>query len=169
MERVRAIMSHPDFERYISLNKELEAHREFCCHQMEHALDVARIYYILYLESRNNTPGLEGLDINQAKEIIYATSLLHDIGRRSQYQNKALDHAREGAALAEPILKEAGFNEKEIEIILDAIGEHRNPHTVGLGKILYRADKLSRNCAQCKAREKCYKLSEMEAKNGLVY
>jgi uncharacterized protein len=136
---------------------------------MEHAIDVARIYYILYLESKKNFSGLEELNFNQAKEIIYATGLLHDVGRWIQYQNKALDHAQESAVLAGPILKEAGFNEKEIEFILEAIRKHRDPHTFGLGKLLYRADKLSRNCIQCKVRDKCYKLSEMEAKDGLVY
>ena len=172
MERLQAVLSHPDFAAYLKLNEEQEVNREFCRHQLQHALDVARIYYILCLEEGQDGSLLEELgsgSISQARELIYATAILHDIGRWKQYLNPDLDHAQEGAILAEPILQDAGFNQDEIKVGLAAIRAHRNPHARGLGKLLYRADKLSRNCKKCQARNKCYKLTDMESGESILY
>ena len=51
--------------------KKFEHDREFCCHQITHLLDVARIAYIKNLEA--------GLGID--KELIYTAAILHDIGK----------------------------------------------------------------------------------------
>ncbi|ATW27053.1 HD domain-containing protein [Candidatus Formimonas warabiya] len=171
MQRVHAIMAHPDFQIYMALNEQQEINREFCCHQLQHALDVARIYYILCLEANKEKPLPELREMNgeQVKELVYAAGLLHDIGRWKQYLDKSLDHAEEGAALAKPILQDAGFTPEEIKIAIDAIRAHRDAHAAGMGKVLYRADKLSRNCTGCKAKDKCYKLSEMETLENILY
>lgn len=171
MERVQAVLSHPDFEAYLMLNEKQEVNREFCCHQLQHALDVARIYYILCLEADKDGGLYEFKDMSmeQAKELIYAVALLHDIGRWKQYLDPKLDHAEEGAILAKPILQDTGFKTDEINIALEAIRAHRNSHALGLGKILYRADKLSRNCKKCRARDKCDKLDRMETRENILY
>jgi uncharacterized protein len=171
MERVQAVLVHPDFETYLKFNEEQEVHREFCRHHLQHALDVARIYYILYLEEGRDgaLPEFRGLCMGQAKEIIYAAALLHDIGRWRQYLDQSLDHGLEGALLAKPILQDAGFKSGEIDIALEAIRSHRNPHAQGAGKLLYRADKLSRNCQKCAARAKCSKLAKMETRDSILY
>ncbi|HHT64097.1 MAG: HD domain-containing protein [Bacillota bacterium] len=171
MERVQAILSHPDFGVYLKLNEQHEKNREFCCHQWQHALDVARIYYILYLEKSRDRilSGFEDMTMDHAKELIYATALLHDIGRWKQYLDPALDHAEEGAVLAKPILEDVGFKAHEIELVLGAIRAHRNPCAKGIGGLLFRADKLSRNCKNCGARSKCNRLANMETKEKLLY
>ena len=50
-----------------------ELNRKFCCHNIEHSLDVARIGYIMILEQ----------NLNIDKELFYAAALLHDAGRYS--------------------------------------------------------------------------------------
>lgn len=171
MERVQEILSHPDFEIYLKLNEKQEVNREFCCHQLQHALDVARIYYILCLEAGKKAAlfELQEMSMEKIKELVYGIALLHDIGRWRQYLDHNLDHAAESAILAKPILKDCGFSTYEIEIALKAIRAHRDAHASGLGKILYRADKLSRDCKHCQARNKCYKLNSMETREKIVY
>jgi len=171
MERVQAILSHPDFEIYLKLNEKQEINREFCCHQLQHALDVARIYYILCLEADKMgvLPELKDMSMEQIKELVYAVALLHDIGRWKQYLDHNLDHAEESAILAKPVLQDSGFLSHEIDIALEAIRAHRDSYAHGLGKILYRADKLSRNCKNCKVRYKCNKLDKMETRENILY
>ena len=50
MREVEAIRKHPLYVEYYDRLKESEKERKFCCHQMEHLLDVARIAYICNLE-----------------------------------------------------------------------------------------------------------------------
>lgn len=171
MERVQGILAHPDFEIYLKLNEKQEVNREFCCHQLQHALDVARIYYILCLEAgkMDSLTELQDMSMEKIKELVYGIALLHDIGRWKQYLDHNLDHAEESAVLAKPILKDCGFSTNEIEIALKAIRAHRDTNAYGLGKILYRADKLSRDCKHCQARDKCYKLDSMETKENIIY
>jgi putative nucleotidyltransferase with HDIG domain len=126
---------------------ELEKEREFCLHDLNHSLDVARIGYIISLEEK----------LNVSCELIYAAALLHDIGRADEYEKK-LSHHEQSAVLAGEILSECGFNEKENCEICEAIAAHKRPDDdkTGLKYILYRADKLSRKCFDCKMYEECY-------------
>ncbi len=147
MDRVERIRSNPFFLKHIKENEEKEVNREFCKHTLEHSLDVARILYILVLE--------QGLDIS--KDVLYAMALLHDIGRYTA-EDKLSSHHIAGAYIAKGILESSGYNTLEIQNICDAIEAH---HTLSsddnpLKELLYRADKLSRNCFDCKAYEKCY-------------
>lgn len=147
MDRVNLILSNSKYQEYIDKIKQAEEDRIFCLHNMSHFMDVARIAYSINLE--------EGLEIS--KELIYATALLHDIGRFKQYE-KGTPHELASAELAPEILAETGFEEQEQEEILKAIREHRNKEIAkekSLAGIIYRADKLSRPCFACEAEKQC--------------
>ena len=147
MDRVNLILSNSKYQEYIDKIKQAEEDRIFCLHNMSHFMDVARIAYNINLE--------EGLEIS--KELIYATALLHDIGRFMQYE-EGTPHELASAELAPEILAETGFEEQEQEEILKAIREHRNKEIAkekSLAGIIYRADKLSRPCFACDAEKQC--------------
>ncbi len=148
MERINQIMEHPLYLYHLQKIEEVEQERIFCKHGIEHALDVARIMYIQILEQH----------LSYQKDIIYATALLHDIGRYEQYE-KQIPHNDAGAGIAAGILKECGYNIEEIAGITEAIRWHRKKcdgEQDSLKEVLYQADKLSRNCFACKAQKECY-------------
>lgn len=146
MDRIDKIISNQDFIRNLEIIDNAEINREFCKHDLNHLLDVARIAYIYCLENNYK------LD----KEIIYATALMHDIGRSMEYQN-ILQHDKAAAIIVPNILNKAGFNDNEIDEIIKSISIHRekNCQKTLLDKVIYYADKKSRNCFYCKVREKC--------------
>lgn len=147
MERVNQICRHPLWRESMEKIQELEQGRVFCRHDAAHCLDVARIAYIEDLEN--------GLGIS--REWIYATALLHDIGRHLQYL-EGIPHHQASAMAAETILKDCGFTQTERQEILAAILQHRIRETAEKGDLaglLYRADKASRNCLFCQAAEAC--------------
>ncbi len=149
MERVNRIVSHVKYQAYLKEIEELEQERIFCRHQMGHFLSVARIAMLMKEE--------EGLFVD--KELIYAAALLHDIGRGVQYQTGE-PHEQASAKIAPEILSECFFQEAEISEILQAIIGHRDPESArntDLSGLLYRADKLSRECFCCKAKDECDK------------
>ena len=92
MKRVNKILENSTYQEYIRKNKAAEVDRIFCCHNMEHFLDVARIAQIINLEEK----------LELSKELIYATALLHDIGRHVQYED-GTPHEVASAKLAENI------------------------------------------------------------------
>lgn len=147
MERVEKILNNEEFLDLLGKIDALEKDRIFCKHGLSHLLDVARIGWILILE--------EGISIK--KDIFYAAALLHDLGRYDQY-TKEIPHAKASAELAKKLLPDAGFLPKEVEQIARAISLHgkecdRTHDTFSW--VLYRADKLSRNCFVCKAQKEC--------------
>ena len=150
MKRVNAIITHPVYREYYDRLEALEQERSFCRHQMTHLLDVARIAYIRSLE---NT-----LDLD--KEVIYATALLHDIGKSLQYEKK-IPHEISGVEIAERILSslpaELSFSAEEMQMILTAIRGHRRLRSDAepLEKLLYESDKASRTCFACPAEPEC--------------
>lgn len=145
MKRANAVWNHPLYRQQLQELQQLEKDRRYCKHTPEHFLDVARLAYLFSME--------QGLKLD--KELIYTTALLHDIGRVEQY-TMGIPHEQAGMQLAEPILKDCGFKEEEIGEIVAAIGSHRLKEQSGtLGKILYQADKKSRNCFLCKVRKEC--------------
>lgn len=147
MDRLNQILRNKSYREYYNKIEKAEADRSFCLHDIQHFLAVARIAMLLNLQ--------ENLQIKQ--EFIYITSILHDIGRFEQYEN-GTPHEKASVILAEPILHESGFNDEEISIILEAIDNHRNKEVVGTGTlndIIYRADKMSRNCFLCKMYQEC--------------
>lgn len=157
MRRIDDIVQNQQYIQCCLLNEKAEVNREFCRHGIDHALAVARISYILALEK----------NIMIQKDVIYAAALLHDIGRALQYSQK-LSHHEEGARIAGEILEQCGYTQEEIGMIAEAIQAHKieemstsNP----LKSILYRADKLSRECYLCKVTDKCYWSEDMKNKN----
>ncbi len=139
-------------QQYVSLLEQLtvlESGRIFCRHDLQHFLDVARLMYIMALEQH----------LSLSKDLIYAAALLHDIGRVQQYTQQ-LPHNQASAEIAASVLKDCGYLPDECRCICKAILSHRNtdvfPGEEVLSALLYRADKLSRNCFCCQAREDCY-------------
>ncbi|MFL0250582.1 HD domain-containing protein [Clostridium neuense] len=144
-DRINLILRNDKFNKYLNKNESLEKHREFCHHNINHFLDVARIAYIISLEEK----------LNLKKDIIYAAALLHDIGKWQQYESN-IPHNEASAKLAVEILKVSNFNDSEINLVTNAIKNHRKKTEAStLSSILYKSDKLSRNCFNCKAIKKC--------------
>lgn len=147
MDRVNCILNNERFKIYLAENERAEGGREFCGHDIGHFLDVARLMMILNAEEA----------LAEKQELIYAAALLHDIGRHIQYAD-GTPHEQASARLAEPILAECGFDNKETDVIIDAILHHRDISVQAeknLRGFLYRADKLSRPCYACKAEPRC--------------
>ena len=146
MDRINKILRNEQFNMFINKNMIAEKDRVFCHHDLNHLLDVARIAYIMSLE--------ENLDI--AKDLIYATALLHDIGRWKEYESGE-DHAVISSDLCEEILCKANFTKQEIKLIKNAIKNHRikDNHESKLSKIIYESDKASRFCFDCKGKLLC--------------
>lgn len=149
MKRAQRILNDPEFLRNVQMNEACEKERKFCTHGLSHFLDVARIAYILNFEN--------GLSLD--KEKIYAAALLHDIGKWKQYED-GTPHEKSGAELAAPILRNAGFLQDDIREITEAVSAHREPESApakNLTGVLFCADKLSRNCLFCGAKEDCHR------------
>lgn len=147
MDRIDRIMAHPMYRQMLMEVKLAEESRIFCKHGMGHLLDVARIAWIMNLEEG---AGLE-------KDIVYAAAFLHDIGKAKQYK-EGVPHEITSGELAESILPDCGFLPEETENIKTAILSHRDKGIMGeksLRGILYRADKASRACYDCKAFADC--------------
>ena len=123
MKRANLIYHHPVFQEKFRALQEAEKDRMFCRHTLEHFIDVARLMYIYSLEHH----------LSASKELIYATALMHDIGRIDQIE-AGIPHEQAGAVLCDVILPDVG-----------------NP----LYEMLYWADKKSRNCFACSMREVC--------------
>ncbi|MDD6328574.1 MAG: HD domain-containing protein [Eubacteriales bacterium] len=149
MERLNQILQHTLFRKSMEEIQKAELKREYCLHGLEHSLDVARISYIINLEEQLNIP----------KDIIYGMALLHDIGRSKEYLQGQSHHVA-GASLAGQILLDCGYLQTETDMICRAITCHKseliNTEQNVLCSLLYRADKLSRNCFNCKAYNTCY-------------
>ncbi len=146
MDRINLIINNQKYLNHLKKNRKHEKKRIYCKHNLQHFLDVARIAYIYNLES--------GLNIE--KDLIYATALLHDIGKWQQYESK-IPHCSASALLSQEILEECGFVPEEIEKITSAILTHRSypDSEAELNLLIYRADKQSRRCFACKAYNNC--------------
>ena len=148
MKKVDQIIRHPLFKMSMEKIRVLEAQRRFCCHDISHSLDVARIAYIRTLE--------QGMDYS--KEVLYGAALLHDIGRWQQYI-AGIPHHEASKELAERILEDTDFDHEEKNQILEGIRCHRSLEEAGedsFAAVLYEADKQSRVCWLCEAYEECY-------------
>lgn len=145
MKRLLYITNHPEYQSAYRRIQDAEKGRAFCLHDTGHFLAVSRIAYILVLEER--------LDVK--KDVIYAAGFLHDIGRGKQYA-EGIPHEEAGISIASAILSESPYNIEERSTILLLLGSHRRPGIDKLSCLFGRADKLSRDCSNCKAREECY-------------
>lgn len=159
MLEIEYIRNHPLYQNcYMRLQK-AEKERKFCCHTMEHFLDVARIAWILNLEQ----------DLKIRKPVIYSMALLHDIGKYRQYE-EGYPHEKASAEIAEILFQElpkGSFSEEEEHAILHAIQNHRVQRidwikqkenldlSQALECLLYTADKKSRACYSCPSEQEC--------------
>jgi len=117
----------------------LESYMHSCMEDSAH--DKEHIYRVLYY----------ALDIAKAEEtvdydVLIAACLLHDIGRKEQFENPALCHAQIGAEKTFRFLIEHGFSAEYADRVKAAIRTHRyrkNDPPVSLeAKILFDADKV---------------------------
>ncbi len=157
MHRINLITTHSKFVSILTELSVVEKDREYCIHNIEHLLNVARIMMITNFEQ---CLGFE-------KYMIYATALLHDIGRLEQYKS-GRKHAAVGSELASHILIDCEFSPDEIGMMCKAIATHSNDEqTNALGQLLRTADKLSRNCFVCIARSQC-NWSDEQMNKGII-
>ena len=136
--------------------KELEKDRIFCCHGLDHSLDVARIAYIISIEK----------NLNLSKNLIYTAAILHDIGRCIEGK----DHNIHSAEISRVILSQCDYTDDEIDIVLDAVVCHRKDvkNIKTLSDVIRYADKVSRRCYACDAYDKCY-WSEERKNKDIIY
>lgn len=154
--RGELILKNELFEEKIREIKDIEKDRVYCKHGLEHLLCVARIAELLAMEEGRG----------DKKEMIYAASLLHDIGRADEYK-KGVSHERAGGLLAEIILSECFFNKEEKEKIKEVVENHKKEGGENyLQELIHKADRLSRNCFSCEVRDSCK--WEEEEKNKTV-
>lgn len=146
MKKVNEILLNEKYVSYINEIQVLEKDRKYCRHDMRHFLDMARIAYILVLEK----------GLNYSKEVIYGIGLLHDIGRAEEYKNN-INHDEASVVIANDILNETSYTDDEKNLILRAIQNHGNKDNDNeFFNIIYKSDKLSRNCFECKVEKDCY-------------
>lgn len=147
MEAVEAVRQHPLYQECLRRIAKAERERAHCLHQMNHAIDVARIAYIRVLERR----------MPFRKEVVYAAALLHDAGKAVQYETDE-PHEIAGARIAAQILADIeGFSALEKTAMVAAVAQHRaySEDSSPLGKLLFEADKVSRPCFACASRATC--------------
>lgn len=144
MDRFNSILNDQKYIYYLKINKKFEKERKFCKHNLKHFLDVARIGQIINLEE----------NLGFEKEIIYTTAILHDIGKWVQYEN-GTPHEIASWEIAKDFLENYKFNKNEIELIKQGILGHRHKKSEGFSKLIYIADKRSRLCITCKAKDEC--------------
>ena len=145
MSRIDRIIQNPQYVDTLKRLQVLETDRIFCRHDISHFMSVARLMWIEVLEQQ--------LPVD--REVVYAAALLHDIGRVAQMEH-GIPHEQASAEFAQQILPDAGFNEEELSEVTAAILSHRKESTTStLGRILYQADKRSRDCWCCSASNLC--------------
>ena len=145
MNRIDKIIQSPQYVDTLKRLQALETDRIFCRHDISHFMSVARLMWIEVLEQQ--------LPVD--REVVYAAALLHDIGRVAQMEH-GIPHEQASADLAAQILPYAGYNEEEVRQVTSAILSHRKESTTStLGRILYQADKRSRDCWCCSASNLC--------------
>lgn len=132
----------------------LHNHMLYCMKDSAH--DYLHIYRVLN----------QALKIAQAYEnvnldVLIASCLLHDIGRKAQFENPQLCHAVEGGKMAYDFLKSLNWEETLCRHVQDCITTHRfrnenQPKTIE-AKILFDSDKLDVTGALGIARSLAYK------------
>lgn len=149
--------------------KLLEAYMLSCMGDSAH--DKEHVYRVLYtaleiakaeknnIESDKND--ISGMGEQPDMDILITACLLHDIGRKEQFENPALCHAQVGAQKAYAFLMGNGFTEDFAERVRDCVETHRyrksNPPKSIEAKILFDADKLDVTGAIGIARTLVYK------------
>lgn len=137
-------------ETYILLENYMLSCMDDSAHDKEH------IYRVLY----------QALEIARTEDhvdydVLIAACLLHDVGRKEQFENPSLCHAAIGSDKAYHFLIEHGFETKYAEAVKHCIQTHRfrkdTPPRSLEAKILFDADKLDATGAVGMARTLIYK------------
>ncbi len=147
----------------INMTKEtfelLEGYMLSCMEDSAH--DKQHIYRVLY-----NALEIAAAEPQTDYDILIAACLLHDIGRKEQFENPALCHAQVGAKKAYDFLTANGFGEGFAGAVSHCISTHRfrsdnQPKTLE-AKILFDADKLDASGTMGVARTLLYNGAEGE-------
>ena len=132
----------------------LESYMLSCMEDSAH--DKEHIYRVLY--TALDIAGTEG---EVDRDVLICACLLHDIGRREQFENPEVCHAQAGAEKAYRFLAEHGFPEGFAARVRECIASHRyrkgNRPTTIEAKILFDADKVDVTGAVGIARTLVYK------------
>lgn len=105
------------------------------------AHDCEHVYRVLYvaLDIANH-------EVDVDYDVLITAALLHDIGRKAQFENPELCHALVGAEKARTFLLESGYAAEFAEKVAACIRAHRyrsnNPPKTMEEKILFDADKI---------------------------
>lgn len=117
----------------------LEGYMQSCMEDSAH--DSAHVYRVLYL-ALEIAKEAEEVD----RDVLIGACLLHDIGRKEQFENPQVCHAQAGSEKAYNFLMEQGFSEEYASRVRDCILTHRyrrnNPPRSPEAEILFDADKL---------------------------
>ena len=160
MEYINALLNKTSYLEDLKTLEDLEKDRPYCHHDFEHLLAVARIASLMAQENHADF----------AKEDIYLAALLHDMGRIEEYQNKG-EHHLASVNRAKKYFEQIGLPACRQDLILKAIGNHRHQEDDAIGAfslLLKKADKLSRNCFICPAKESCY-WSDEKKNHSIIY
>lgn len=126
-----------------------------CC-MKDTAHDKEHVYRVLY-----NALEIAKTENHVNYDILIAACLLHDIGRKEQFEDPALCHAIVGSEKAYQFLLAHGFEASFAEQVKQCIKTHRyrkdNPPQSLEAKILFDADKLDAAGATGIARTLLYK------------
>ena len=105
------------------------------------AHDKEHIYRVLY-----TAMDIAGTEENVDMDILIAACLLHDIGRKEQFENPQLCHAKVGGEKAYSFLRNNNFDERFCRQVQSCIETHRfrkdSPPQSIEARILFDADKL---------------------------
>lgn len=132
----------------------IESYMRSCMADSAH--DAEHIYRVLY-NALEIAKAEDGVDY----DVLIAACLLHDIGRKEQFEDPALCHAMVGGEKAYAFLTENGFGAEFSQKVKRCIQTHRfrksmQPESIE-AKILFDADKLDVTGALGVARTLMYK------------
>lgn len=137
-------------ETYCLLENFMLSCMEDSAHDREH------VYRVLY-----GALEIAETESNVDYDVLIAACLLHDIGRKEQFENPALCHAAVGSEKAAQFLLDHGFDKAYAKKVGQCIRTHRyrkgNPPESTEAKILFDADKLDATGAMGIARTLMYK------------
>lgn len=120
----------------------LEGYMKSCASKDDPAHDAEHVYRVLFTSLHI----ARTLDQEVDLDVLIASCLLHDIGRKRQMENPALCHAAVGGELAYAYLRDRGRPEEFAAHVRQCVQSHRfrgdnRPRTIE-AKILFDADKL---------------------------
>ena len=140
-------MTHQNYQK-------LDSYMRSCMGDSAH--DCEHIYRVLH-NALQIAAQEQGVDY----DVLITACLLHDIGRKEQFEDPALCHAQVGSEKAESYLRAEGFEEAFCQSVSHCILTHRfrknNPPQTLEAKILFDADKLDVTGAVGIARTLMYK------------